>query len=103
MFRKVFDILPVGLWIADKSGKLIRGNPTGNQNLGRLPLGFTAWTTMCSRRVACLHAREIAPEDWALAPHGPTMAWTITDELLEIDAFDGVARTILNSHRTGSG
>ena len=32
--RKVYDILPIGLWLADKNGTLQYGNPTGGKNLG---------------------------------------------------------------------
>jgi beta-glucanase (GH16 family) len=38
---------------------------------------------------------EIAPNDWALA-HTIKSRTTITDELLEIDAFDGRKKIILN-------
>ena len=27
LLQKIFDVLPVGLWFADKDGKLLRGNP----------------------------------------------------------------------------
>ncbi len=95
MFRKVFDILPVGLWIADKSGKLVRGNPTGIKIWGGSPLvSQHDYNVFKARRLPS--REEIAPEDWALA-HTVNDGVTITDELLEIDAFDGVTRTILNS------
>jgi PAS domain S-box-containing protein len=29
LLQKIFDVLPVGLWFADKDGKLLRGNPAG--------------------------------------------------------------------------
>ncbi|MCF8146757.1 MAG: hypothetical protein K9N21_22855 [Deltaproteobacteria bacterium] len=31
-------MLPVGLWIADKNGKVLKGNPEGAKILGAAPL-----------------------------------------------------------------
>jgi PAS domain S-box-containing protein len=92
--QKIFEILPIGLWFADKDGRLLRGNPMGVKIWGaepHVPMSeygiFKAWR---------LPSREpVAPDDWALVKtigHGAT----IVDELLEIEAFDGKRKTILN-------
>jgi len=94
LLQRIFEILPIGLWFADKDGNLIQGNPMGVKIWGaepRVPISeygvFKAWR---------LPSREpIKAEDWALAKtirHGVT----IVDELLEIEAFDGQKKTILN-------
>jgi len=85
----------VGLWFADKHGKLLRGNPTGVKIWGAEPrVPPEEYGVFTARRLPS--REEIQPDDWALA-HTIREGATIVDELLEIDAFDGVTRTILNS------
>jgi PAS domain S-box-containing protein len=92
--QKIFDILPVGLWFADKHGKLLKGNPTGKKIWGAEPkVSPEDYGFFKARRLPS--GEEIAPDDWALA-HTITKGITIENELLEIDAFDGETRTILN-------
>ncbi len=95
IFRKVFDILPVGLWLADQDGTLKKGNIAGVKIWGGSPLvPQENYGVFKARKLPS--GEEIAPEDWALA-HTVNEGVTILNELLEIDAFDGVKRTILNS------
>ncbi len=95
LFKKVFEILPVGLWIADNKGKLLRGNSAAIAIWGAQP-------KLDQREYGFFRARhlpsgeEIAPDDWALA-HTVNKGETIIDELLEIDAFDGKKKIIFNS------
>ena len=92
--QKILEILPIGLWFADKEGTLLRGNPMGmkiwaaDPNAPISELGnFKAWS---------LPSREpVRAEDWALAKTIRSGV-TIVDELLEIEAFDGRRKTILN-------
>ncbi len=94
LFRKVFETLPVGLWIADQHGKLKRGNPAGIAIWGAEPnVAQEQYGVFTARRLPSGEA--IAPHDWALA-HTVNRGVTIVDELLEIDAFDGQKRIILN-------
>jgi len=94
LFRKVFEILPVGLWIADERGALQSGNPAGIRIWGGSPLvPQEEYHVFKARRLPS--REEIAPDDWALA-HTVNKGVTIRDELLEIDAFDGITRTLLN-------
>ena len=94
LFRKVFEVLPVGLWIADKQGTLQMGNPAGVKIWGGSPLvDQSRYGVFRARRLPS--GEEVTPEDWALA-RTVNEGVTIADELLEIDAFDGVKRTILN-------
>jgi PAS domain S-box-containing protein len=94
LLNRIFDILPIGLWLADNNGKLQRGNPAGKRIWGAEPLVspeeyevFKAWRLPSGE--------EILPEDWALA-HTIKEGITIEDELLEIEAFDNKRRIILN-------
>jgi len=92
--QKIFDILPVGLWFADKNGKLLRGNPMGVKIWGAEPtVSISEYGVFKARRLPS--GAEIAPDDWALA-HTIREGVTISDELLEIDAFDGSKKIILN-------
>lgn len=92
--QKIFDIIPIGLWFADKNGKLLRGNPTGKKIWGAEPkVSPEDYGVFKARRLPS--GEEIAPDDWARA-HSITKGVTIENELFEIDAFDGVTRTILN-------
>lgn len=93
--QQVFDILPVGLWFADKEGTLLRGNPAGIKIWGAEPLVDPArYDVFKARRFPS--GEEIAPTDWSLY-HTIRNKATIVDELLEIDAFDGKTKIILNS------
>ena len=95
LLQKIFDLLPIGLWFADKDGQLIRGNPAGVKIWGAEPRVAPAdYGVFKARRLPS--GEEIAPADWALARTIREGA-TIQNELLEIDAFDGVTRTILNT------
>ncbi len=95
LLQKIFDLLPVGLWFANKEGQLQRGNPAGVKIWGAEPKVAPAdYGVFKARRLPT--REEIPPEDWALA-HTIQDGATIENELLEIDAFDGVTRTILNS------
>ncbi len=94
LLNKVFDLLPVGLWLADSNGKLTRGNPAGIKIWGAEPtVTIDKYGIFKARRLPS--REEIAPDDWALA-HTILEGKTIRDELLEIDAFDGQKKIILN-------
>jgi PAS domain S-box-containing protein len=95
LFKKVFEILPIGLWIADKNGNLMQGNPAGVKIWGKEPkIGPSNYGLFKAMR---LPSREdIAPDDWALA-HTINNGITIVDELLEIEAFDGKKKIILGA------
>jgi two-component system, cell cycle sensor histidine kinase and response regulator CckA len=92
--NKIFDVLPIGLWFADKNGKLIKGNPAGVEIWGAEPtVPMEEYGVFKARRLPS--GEEIAPDDWALT-HTIKKGVTITDELLEIEAFDGRRKIILN-------
>jgi PAS domain S-box-containing protein len=94
LLNKIFDVLPIGLWFADKNGKLIRGNPAGVRIWGAEPtVPMEEYGVFKARRLPS--GKEITPDDWALA-HTIREGATIVDELLEIDSFDGKKKIILN-------
>ncbi|MFP4557663.1 MAG: PAS domain S-box protein [Bacteroidales bacterium] len=94
LLNKIFDVLPIGLWFADEKGKLQRGNPAGVKIWGAEPtVPMEEYGVLKARRLPS--GEEIAPDEWALAK---TIKYgkTITDELIEIEAFDGKKRVVLN-------
>lgn len=94
LLDQIFEILPVGLWIADEKGALVRSNPKSREIWGEEPLvGQNEYHVFKARRLPS--GQEIAPDDWALS-HTINNGVTITDELIEIDAHDGQKRIILN-------
>jgi PAS domain S-box-containing protein len=94
LFRRVFELLPIGLWIADKHGTLQQGNPAGVRIWGAEPhVPQEEYGVFKARRLPS--GEEIAPDDWALA-HTVKEGITVIDEILEIDAFDGEKRVIVN-------
>ncbi len=90
--RKIFDLLPVGLWITDKEGRIIKGNPAGEriwdgkidnvdveQKIWRFPSG-----------------EAIKQGEWALTK---TVRYglTIKEEMLEIETIEGNRKIVINS------
>ncbi|MDP2218372.1 MAG: PAS domain S-box protein [Methanolobus sp.] len=94
LLSKIFEILPIGLWFADNKGRLLKGNPAGVKIWGAEPhVAIVEYGVFKARRLPS--GEELAPDDWALA-HTINEGVTIENELLEIDAFDGKKKTILN-------
>ena len=95
LLQRIFDILPIGLWFADKNGKLLRGNRAGVEIWGAEPLvDPSTYGVFKARRY--LSGEPITPDTWALA-RTIGRGVTVLDELLEIEAFDGKKKIILNS------
>jgi PAS domain S-box-containing protein len=94
LLRDVYEILPIGLWLADKNGKLQYGNPAGVRIWGAEPrVPVEQYGVFKARRFPS--GEEVAPDDWALA-HTIREGVTVKDEMLEIEAFDGKKKIILN-------
>ena len=92
--QRIFEIVPIGLWFADKDGTLLRGNPAGVRIWGAEPkVPITDYGIFKAWRLPS--GEPVAPDDWALARTIRDKV-TIVDELLEIEAFDGKRKTILN-------
>ncbi|MGE4403777.1 MAG: PAS domain S-box protein [Desulfobulbus sp.] len=92
--KKIFEILPIGLWFSDKDGTLLRGNPMGVKIWGaQTNVAFSQYGIFKAWRLPS--NEPVKPDDWALAKTIRNGV-TITDELLEIESFDGKRKTILN-------
>lgn len=95
LLRSIFELLPVGVWIADKSGRIVSNNPAGERvwkgaryvdvpQFGE----YKGWWVDTGK--------PIAAEEWALA-RALTRGETSTGELVRIQCFDGTFKTIINS------
>jgi PAS domain S-box-containing protein len=91
----MFDAVPVGLWLADPDGRFYRNNQAARRIWGCPPMvGIDEYGVFKARRLPS--REEVRGDDWALARTIREKV-TISNELLEIDAFDGQKRIILNS------
>lgn len=95
MLNAIFELLPVGVWIADATGRIVRGNRAGiriwagARYVGPSAFGeYRAWWADSGKR--------IEPHDWALA-RAITNGETSIGEVLRIQCFDDTFKTIINS------
>jgi PAS domain S-box-containing protein len=95
LLRGIFDILPVGVWIADKTGRIVSNNPAGERvwrGARYVPVAdfgqYKGWWADTGK--------PIAADEWALA-RALTRGETSTAELIRIQCFDGSFKTIINS------
>jgi PAS domain S-box-containing protein len=92
---KVLELLPVGVLITDKDGNIVHGNPASHRIWSGLRhVGveqyeeYKGWWPDTGMRVA--------PDEWAIN-RAITQGKTVLDEEVEIESFDGIRKTILNS------
>ncbi|MDA8230466.1 MAG: PAS domain-containing protein [Magnetospirillum sp.] len=95
LLSQVLELLPVGVWILDETGRIVRGNPAGHR----------IWS---GSRYVCMErfgeykgwfadtGRRVAAEEWGGA-RAIAKGETVLGEVIDIEAFDGSRRTILNS------
>ena len=95
LLQGIFDILPVGVWIADASGRISANNPAAERiwrGARYVPVAefgqYKGWWVDTGK--------PIAAEEWALA-RALTRGETLTGELVRIQCFDGSFKTIINS------
>lgn len=95
LLQGIFDILPVGVWIADASGRISANNPAAERiwrGARYVPVAefgqYKGWWVDTGK--------PIAAEEWALAK-ALTRGETSTGELVRIQCFDGSFKTIINS------
>jgi PAS domain S-box-containing protein len=95
LLKSIFDLLPVGVWIADASGRIVANNPAAErvwQGARYVPVAefgqYKGWWVDSGK--------PIAAEEWALA-RALVKGETSTGELVRIGCFDGSFKTIINS------
>ncbi len=92
--RRIFNLLPVGLWMTDKEGRLLKSNPAGKQIWG-VDLLSKADNFDKLKLRHYPSGEEIKTEDWALYKTVRT-GESYRNEMLEIDTYDGQKKIILS-------
>jgi diguanylate cyclase (GGDEF)-like protein/PAS domain S-box-containing protein len=95
IFRQVVEALPVGVWITDKSGRLIYGNAAGRQLWGGAR-GAGAQQAGAMQGWLFCEGRRITVEEW-IAARALREGAAAIDEEVEIECPDGTHRIVLNS------
>ncbi|MGZ8941044.1 MAG: PAS domain-containing sensor histidine kinase, partial [Limisphaerales bacterium] len=95
LLRTVLENFPIGVWIVDATGTITHGNSAGKQIwMGAKYIGLEAfgeykgWWADTGKRIAAV--------EWAVA-RAISKGETSLNEEIEIEAFDGVRKYILNS------
>jgi diguanylate cyclase (GGDEF)-like protein/PAS domain S-box-containing protein len=91
IFRKVVEALPVGVWIMDDDGRILYGNPAGQQiwgGTGPGSIGHKGWLFSDGKRFSA--------EEW-VAARAINKERAAIDEEVEIECGDGTHRIVLNS------
>ena len=95
LLENVLDTLPIGVWITDKGGKIISGNPVGHRIWGGARyVGINQYGEY--KGWWADSGKKIEGEEWALA-RAITKGETSIGEVIDIECFDGSRKTILNS------
>jgi PAS domain S-box-containing protein len=95
LLRKVLELLPVGVWITDREGKIVHGNPATRQIWGGARyVGIDHYGEYKAWRV--YSGKPVEQEEWA-AVRAIRQGETTLNEELEIECFDGSRKIILNS------
>jgi PAS domain S-box-containing protein len=95
LLKNVLEILPVGVWIADRSGKIVHGNPAGQAILaGARYVGVDQF----GKYKGWWHdtGKPILAEEWGMA-RALTRGETSVGEEIDIECFDGSRKAILHS------
>ncbi|MHA7837502.1 MAG: PAS domain-containing sensor histidine kinase [bacterium] len=92
--RTILDSLPIGVWFSDAEGRVVYGNRAGIRVWGGRAFGsfkelgaYKGWRADTGR--------IIEPQEWPLAR--ALRGETCLNERVEIEGFDGVRRSVLNS------
>lgn len=93
--QRILDALPVGIWIGDCQGNLKQNNPAGRAIwAGERWVGVDGYSEY--KGWWSDTGKALAPHDWGMA-RAISTGETSTDEMIDIECFDGSRKTILNS------
>ena len=94
LFEKIFTMAPLGLWLTDTRGRILRGNPEALRIWALDPeVRFDQPGLFRARHLS--DREPLGPADWAIV-RSVRQGVTVRDELLEVEATDGTLRYILN-------
>lgn len=93
LLNRIFDVLPVAVWLTDPAGRVIRGNAEGLKIWGKdLTFPFDRFEEFRAMRLP--DNITVEADDWAVL-HTLRDRSTI-EEVLEIRSFDGKTKIITN-------
>lgn len=91
--KKIIEIIPVGLWVADEMGKIYLANPEVQRIWGGAKyVGLDQYGEYKGRWDKT--NTELKPDDWSLA-RAVKNGETSSKEIVNIEAFDGQQRSII--------
>jgi PAS domain S-box-containing protein len=95
LVRLVLDALPVGVAVVDIAGDILLSNPASQRIWGNL---IRSGPERYARSKAWWHdtGKEVAPDEWA-SVRARVNGQTSINEVIDIEAFDGVRKVIQNS------
>ena len=94
LLQEVIDIMPVGVWIADRSGRIVRTNPAGERFWkGARYVGIPEFSAY--RGWWLDSGKPIAAEEWGMA-RAITRGETSVGELIRVQCFDGSFKTMIH-------
>ncbi|MDQ3137058.1 MAG: PAS domain S-box protein [Gemmatimonadota bacterium] len=95
LLEQVLDALPVGVWVLERDGRIMFGNPEGRAIWGGAR--YTGLEGLGEYKGWWADSGEpIAAEEWAAA-RAIRKGETSLNEVVQIESFDGAQKTILNS------
>lgn len=95
LLKTILDHLPVGVWVADKTGKITYGNQAGREIWRGVK--YVGVDEFHEYKAWWLDSGELlAPEDWAVARAVRNKETSLNEKLL-IRCFDGSYKKIINS------
>jgi PAS domain S-box-containing protein len=95
LFQQVMETLPIGAWVTGADGRIIFGNPAGQEIWGASREAPMERFDRC-RGWWAETGEPIAPDRWAAA-RALRNGETSLNEVIRIETFDGRPKTILNS------
>jgi PAS domain S-box-containing protein len=92
LLKEVFDVMPVGIRIADRAGRIVNHNPAAERILsGSMPVATEShpgwWVGT---------GQPVAPDEWPLA-RALADGETVVGELVRIQCRDGSYKIVINS------
>ena len=95
LLDKILEILPVGVWILDAAGNIVRSNEAGRRIwAGSRHVGIEQFDEYKAWRLDS--GKRIEAEEWAAA-RAIRKGEVSIDEEIEIECFDGTRKIILNA------
>jgi PAS domain S-box-containing protein len=95
LLEQVLDNLPIGVWVLDRDGRIMFGNPAGRAIWGGPRyLGLEEFEAY--RGWWADSGEPVAPSEWAAA-RAILRGETSLNDVVNIESFDGTQKTILNS------